>query len=197
MSMIRHHISIRSAAARRARLGRAIVLCSVALAPGCLATSNAAASSDSYGGGVGCISFQQQRDVPNNTGYELFQGLLNDAADNPQTVGGQVDFQRPQSVRDYTGTTYLYWVPYIKITDNSTGVYAAAYATAAYGSYAHWWTVVNGWLNGPSWNSQSTNLSVGFPAAPGYTYQVWGVTYWWNGSSWFYSESQYLGGCRF
>jgi hypothetical protein len=195
--MIRHHISIRRSATRLARSRVGIVLCSTAFAAAFVAPSNAAASSDSYGSGVGCISFQQQKDVPNNTGYELFQGLLNDAAGNPQTVGGQVDFQRPQGVRDYPGTTYLYWVPYIKITDNSTGMYVGAYATAADGSYAQWWTVANGMLNSPWWSNQFPNLSIGFPAAPGYTYQVWGVTYWWNGSSWFYNESQYLGGCRF
>jgi len=170
------------------------VLCNAALISGFAATSNAAASSDSYIAGVGCISFQQQQDVPNNTGYELFQGLLNDAAGNLTTIGGQVDFQRPQSVRNYTGTTYLYWAPYLKITNDSTGETAAAYLP---GNYAHWWTSVNGWLNSPWWSNQAVNLKVGFPAAPGFTYQVWGATYWWNGTSWFYSESQYLGACRF
>jgi hypothetical protein len=160
-----------------------------------VAASSAEAASTYYLQGVSCLVIQQSPNVPNNTGYPLLQGLLNDSVP-PQTVADIATIPRPLEVVNYRGTANLYWAPILRLIDNNTGQYVQRTARGIYAS-PPMFHASHGWLSYLWWGQQPPpdNFQLSVPA--GYTLEVWGRTEWLNrNGQYFYSENRYLGGCR-
>lgn len=162
-----------------------------------VAASSAEAVATTYTQGVGCLVIQQSPHVPNNTGYPLLQGLLDDSVP-AVNVADIVTIPRPASVADFKGTANLYWAPVVRLVDNNTNQSVQVVATKyrAYPWTYVWFRASNGWLTNLWWNQDRplTNIQIDLPA--GYTVYVWGRTYWLNGSGhYFATGTRYLGKC--
>jgi hypothetical protein len=180
------------------RLGLRLVMLAISMAFGgiLIAVSNAQADSTVYPQSVSCTNFQVGQHVQNNTGSPLLQGLLDDTA--PTVSGGSYAyFYPPTYVREYAGTANLYWQPYVRIVVNSTGQSVQGSATKQHARpWRYVWRVTSHhWLYNLYWNQNQTD-GVSYWIQPGYTWYIWGTTYWQDRSGrYFYHESHYLGAC--
>lgn len=181
---------------RYASRGLAVIAACVTLGMVLVGASSAQADSTAFSENASCINFQVGQHVPNNTGYPLLQGLLDDTA--PTVSGGTLmQFQRPVQVYDYRGTANLYWAPYVRLVNNATGVFAQRLITRsrAY-PWRYVWRVSNGWFTNLWWNQQSPYQKMQYFVPPGWTMYIWSATYWLNRSGRsFHSELHYLGRC--
>ena len=168
----------------------------MAAAVGLIGAAGASAEATSYTVGMGCINLQVGQHVPNHTGYPLLQGLLDDSV-GTVSGGSYVQVQRPVQATYYTGTRNLYWAPYVRLTHNGTGIWAAAQLNA-YGVYPSHalWRAAQGVLYNLYWGGQAPWVNMQMYIPPGYTAQVWGVTYWGINGRWAYHQYHYYGTCR-
>jgi hypothetical protein len=170
------------------------VATSMTIAGALVAASSAQASSTYYLQGVSCLVIQQSPHVPNNTGYPLLQGLLDDSVP-PQTVADVVTIPRPLEALNYRGTANLYWAPLVRLVDNATGNSVQKWARGAYAS-PNLWHAGNRWLSYLWWGNQAPPGNIQISIPPGYTLEVWGRTEWLNRSNqYFLTQMQYLGKC--
>lgn len=178
------------------RFGLRLVLLAISMAFGgiLIAVSNAQADSTAYYQTLFCKNFQVTQHVQNPSGSELLQGLLDESA--PTVSGGtQATFYPPSYVREYAGTANLYWAPYVRVVNRSTGQSVDALMTQQ-GARPSMWSVTSAyWLYNLYWNGNAVN-GVLYSIQPGDTLYIWGNTYWQNSSgTYFYHESHYLGAC--
>ncbi len=106
---------------------------------------------------------------------------------------GIIDLSRPISVLNYTGTSYLYWAAQVQILVNGRWYVVGNYA----GAYAHIWGHSGTSLTPIYWADKANNYGVSLPVPSGHSYRVVGLTYWWNGKSWFLSNSSLVVACNF
>jgi hypothetical protein len=174
------------------------VATSLTFAGGLVVTSSAEAASATYiPQTVSCLVIQQSPHVPNNTGYPLLQGLLDDSVP-AQNIADIVTIPRPASVADFRGTANLYWAPVVRLVDNQTGASAQVLATKyhAYSWPYVWLRNSAGGLTNLWWGNDRPLTQTQIDLPPGYTVYVWGKTYWLNKSGpYLWYQSQYLGKC--
>jgi hypothetical protein len=108
-------------------------------------------------------------------------------------ITGTMDFSRPVAVAHYTGTTYLYWQAELQQVVNGQWIKVIDLD----GAYAHIWSYSGQLLTPIYWGDTANNYGVLVNTFSPGTYRVIGMTYWWNGTSWFYTSSQALETCTF
>ena len=104
---------------------------------------------------------------------------------------GTLNYARPFAAASLRGTTELEWTADIQVLLNGQWVDLGDYTTTT----ATIWVPDGSQLATIYWDDSPFNFTAGIIVTPGYTYRVFGLTWWWNGSAWFASNSTLFYSC--